>query len=118
MRKLNTADVFLFCRLVKATEAREQLRGIVSAAAKQKEGGNAVDVTQVGVDGLLAIVEAAVEPRAEAMVYQFLSGPLECGPDDVKAMPLDELLPALKVLAAMNNLSGFFDSVSGILGKA
>ena len=55
MRKLNTADVFAFCRLVKATEAREQLRMIVGAVAKRKEDGEAVDVTQVGVDGILAI---------------------------------------------------------------
>ena len=118
MRKLNTADVFAFCRLVKATDAREQLRGIVAAAAKQKDEGVAVDVTQVGVDGILAIIEAAVEPKGEALVYQFLSGPLECAPDDVKAMPLDELIPALKQVADGNNLTAFFGSVSGILGKA
>lgn len=117
MRRFNTADVFLFCRLVKATEAREQLRDIVTEAAKKKESGDSVDVTRVGVDGILAIVEAAVEPKTETMVYQFLAGPLECSPEEVKEMPLDELLALLKQLAALNNLTGFFDSVSGILGR-
>lgn len=117
MRKLNTADVFNFCRIVKATDAREQLRTIVSAVAKKKDAGEPVDVTQVGVDGVLAVVEAAVEPKAEALVYKFLSGPLECKPEDVAAMELDTLLPALREMSEMNNLATFFDSVSGILGK-
>lgn len=118
MRKLNTADVFAFCRLVKATDAREQLRGIVSAVAKRKDAGEPVDVTQVGVDGVLAIVEAAVEPKAEALVYKFLSGPLECKPEDVASMDLADLIPALREMAEINNLTVFFDSVSGILGKS
>lgn len=117
MRKLNTADVFAFCRVVKATDAREKLRGIVTAVAKKKDAGEPVDVTQVGVDGVLAVVEAAVEPKAEALVYKFLSGPLECEPEDVAAMELDALLPALRELAEANNLTTFFGSVSGILGK-
>lgn len=117
MRKLNTADVFNFCRLVKATDAREQLRCIVTAVAKRKDKGEPIDVTQVGVDGVLAVVEAAVEPKAEALVYKFLAGPLECKPEAVAAMELDALLPALKEIAEANNLTVFFDSVSGILGK-
>ncbi len=117
MRKLNTADVFAFCRLVKATEARERLRNIVSAVAKKKDDGKPVDVTQVGVDGILSIVEAAVEPKAEAMVYKFLAGPLECEPDEVASMELEKLLPALQKLAEENNLTVFFGSVSGMIGK-
>lgn len=140
VRKLNTADVFNFCRLVKAAEVREQLRAIVAKAAKQKEEYKAakkaaeearkagkevddpeppelLDVTQVGVDGVLAIVEAAVEPKAEALTYKFLSGPLECTPEDVAAMELEELIKALREIAEANNLENFFDSASGILGK-
>lgn len=119
MRKLNTTDVFNFCRLVKATEAREQLRGIVYSVAKQREAGNetTVDLTQVGVDGILAIVEAAVDPKAEAMAYKFLAGPLECTPEAVANMPLEELLPTLQRLAEDNNLTTFFSYASGILGK-
>lgn len=117
MRKLNTSDVFAFCRLVKATDAREQLRSIVTAVAKQKETGAEVDVVRVGVDGVLAVVEAAVEPRTEEMVYKVLSGPLECSPQEVADMDLDVLMAALQQLAAQNNLSAFFASASGILGK-
>ena len=117
MRKLNTSDIFNFCRLVKATDAREQLRSIVTAVAKKKDAGEPVDVTQVGVDGVLAVVEAAVEPKAEALVYKFLAGPLECTAEDVAAMELDALLHALKEIAEANNLTTFFGSVSGILGK-
>lgn len=117
MRKLNTSDVFNFCRLVKATDAREQLRVIVTAVAKKKDKGEPIDVTQVGVDGVMAVIEAAVEPKAEALVYKFLSGPLECKPDAVASMEIDELLPKLRELAEANNLTAFFGSVSGILGK-
>lgn len=119
MRKLNTTDVFNFCRLVKATEAREQLRGIVYSVAKQREDGNEtpVDLTQVGVDGILAVIEAAVDPKAEAMAYKFLAGPLECTPEAVANMPLEELLPTLQRLVEDNNLTTFFSYASGILGK-
>ena len=117
MRKLNTADVFAFCRLVKATDAREQLRSIVTAVAKQKDSGEEVDVIQVGVNGVLAVVEAAVEPKTEEMVYKFLSGPLECKPEDVASMELDALLSALRQVAEENNLTAFFESASGILGR-
>lgn len=117
MRRLNTADIFVFCRLVKATDARAQLREIVTAAAKSKEDGAPVDLTQIGVDGVLAVVEAAVEPRAEAMVYKFLSGPMECTPDEVAAMDLESLVGNLRQISAQNNLAAFFGSVSGILGK-
>lgn len=117
MRKLNTADVFAFCRLVKATGAREQLREVVTAVAKRKDAGEPVDVTRVGVDGFMAVIEAAVEPKAEALVYKFLSGPLECGPEDIASMELTDLIPALQDLAEANNLTAFFGSVSGILGK-
>ena len=118
MRKLNTADVFAFCRLIKATEAREQLRGIVAAAAKKKEAGETVDVTGVGVDGILSIMESAVDPKAEVMVYRFLSGPMECTPEDVAALPLTDLIQNLREMAEINCLTVFFDSVSGILGKS
>lgn len=117
MRKLNTADLFAFCRLVKALDARERLRDIAAAAAGRKEDGESVDLTGVGMDGMLALLEAAVEPRCEALVYAFLAGPLERTPDEVAALPLDELLPELNELAGLNDLSGFFASVSGILGK-
>lgn len=117
MRKLNTADVFAFCRLVKATDAREQLRGIVTAVAKEKDGGGEVDVIRVGVDGILAVAEAAVEPHAEELVYKFLSGPLECSPQAVADMELETMVTALRQLAEQNNLTAFFASASGILGK-
>lgn len=118
MRKLNTSDVFAFCRLIKATDAREQLHSIVSAVAKGKENGEAVDTTQVGVDAFLAILEAAVEPKAEKTICQFLSGPMECKPDEVASMELETLINNIKLMATENNLTFFFSSVSGILGKA
>ena len=117
MRKLNTADVFAFCRLIKATKAREQLRTIVTAVAQRKESGEEVDVMEVGVDGVLAVVEAAVDPHAEKMVYKFLSGPMECTPEAVAAMDLDTLITSLRQMAEQNNLTAFFGSASSILGK-
>lgn len=117
MRKLNTSDIFALCRLIKATDAREQLRSIVTSAAKRDDAEEPADLTQIGVDGILAIVEAVVEPKAEALVYQFLAGPMECTPDDVRNMSLQDLTEGLKEIAAENNLTDFFGSASSILGK-
>lgn len=62
-------------------------------------------------------VVAAGFRRIFAGLYKFLSGPLECKPEDVASMELDALLSALRQVAEENNLTAFFDSASGILGR-
>lgn len=111
MRKLNTADVFAFCRVVKATGARETLKQVAARAADKK------DLAAVGLDGFLAILEAAVEPKTEELVYRCLAGPLECTAQEVAELPLTDLAPMLGRLAEENDLGRFFGFVSGILSK-
>ena len=98
MRKLNTADVFAFCRVVKATGARETLKQVAARAADKKD-------------------LAAVEPKTEELVYRCLAGPLECTAQEVAEMPLTDLAQMLGRLAEENDLRGFFGFVSGILDK-
>ena len=111
MRMLNTADVFAFCRVVKATGARETLKQVAARAADKK------DLAAVGLDGFLAILEAAVEPKTEELVYRCLAGPLECTAQEVAEMPLTDLAQMLGRLAEENDLRGFFGFVSGIMDK-
>lgn len=111
MRKLNTTDVFAFTRLIKGAELRSALQKI----AVTLEAG--ADIESVGIDTIATVLEALSTEKSEREIYGFLSGPFECTPDDVALMELDVLISKLRQLAEENNLSRFFNSASGILGK-
>ena len=112
MRKLNTSDVFALARVVRASGIRDELRPLIKRAAESD-----APVEDVGIDGLLTVMETLAEHKAERAIYEVLAGPFEMSADDVAAMPLDILALQLKTLAEENQLKRFFGYVSGILGK-
>ena len=112
MRKLNTADVFAALRVVKAANIREEIRPVLALAADGK-----ASVQDVGIDGVLTIIEALAGTKAEKALYEALAGPLECAPDDVAAMGITDLVEAMQGISEENNLKDFFGWLSGILGK-
>ena len=65
MRKLNTSDVFAFARIVKASGMREELKKILKDVAASEEK----DLEDVGMDTILAILEALSEKQSEAAIY-------------------------------------------------
>lgn len=112
MRRLNTADVFAALRLIRATNLREEIKPLLKAAASEQ-----VSVEDVGIDGVLTLIEAFSERQAEEALYNVLAGPFEVEPEEVAAMDLGELAEKLGTLAKENDLRSFFGYVSGILGK-
>lgn len=123
MRKLNASDVFAALRVVAAVEDKTDVKEIVKKIVKEAEAEaeenddedaekkNDEFIKSVGVGAILKIVEMASGKKAEAKIYEFLAGPLEMQPEDVKALPIPDFIESVKTIARENDLSSFFDSV-------
>lgn len=114
MRKLITADVFAFARVIKASGMREQLTAYVRKLAAQDEK---LDVEAVGYEGMLVMIEALAERKAETALYEALAAIAEMKPDEVKNLPPADFFRLFKEIAEENDVEAFFGYVSDILGK-
>ena len=123
MRKLIASDVFATLRVVSAVEDKTDVKEIVKKIVKEAEAEaeenddedaekkNDEFIKSVGVGAILKLVEMASGKKAEAKIYEFLAGPLEMQPEDVKALPIPDFIESVKTIARENALSSFFDSV-------
>ena len=123
MRKLIASDVFAALRVVSAVEDKTDVKEIVKKIVKEAEAEaeenddedaekkNDEFIKSVGVGAILKLVEMASGKKAEAKIYEFLAGPLEMQPEDVKALPIPDFIESIKTIARENDLSSFFDSV-------
>lgn len=115
MRKIITADVFAFARVIKASGMREQLTAFIrKLAAQDKE----LDVEAVGYEGLLVMIEALAERKAENALYEALGSIAEMKPSDIQNLPPAEFFKLFKDISEENDINAFFGYVSGILGKS
>lgn len=110
MRKLQTKDIFQALRLIKKANLKEEIKPVLSLAAAGE-----MSVQDVGIEGILSIIEIFSEKKAESAIYEFLSGPFEMEPEEVEALELMELMEKLNALGEENNLSVFFTSLSGMM---
>ena len=114
MRKIITADVFAFARVIKASGMREQLTAFIrKLAAQDKE----LDVEAVGYEGLLVMIEALAERKAEAALYEALASVAETTPDEIRNLPPADFFRLFKDIAEQNDVEAFFGYVSDILTK-
>ena len=123
MRKLIASDVVAALRVVAAVEDKTDVKEIVKKIVKEAEAEaeenddedaekkNDEFIKSVGVGAILKLVEMASGKKAEAKIYEFLAGPLEMQPEDVKALPIPDFIESVKTIARENDLSSFFDSV-------
>lgn len=112
MRKLNTTDLFEAMRLIKKSNLREELRPIIMQAAKSE-----LSVEEVGIDGILQVVEVLSEKKCESAMYDFLSRPFEITSKEVSELSLDELLEKLLELKEVSNLKNFMTALQGLITK-
>jgi len=110
VRKLKTSDIFAVMRLIKKANLKEEIRPVVALAASDE-----FNVTDLGIEGILTVVEIFTEKKSEKAIYEFLSGPFETSVDDVENMGLNELAENLKVLAEDNDLKTFFTILQGMI---
>ena len=88
--------------LLKKLGVKEQFKAIAQEANSVK------DVWERGFDLIWGLFDAVTEPAGEGAIYEFLAGPFEMTPKDVRDLGLDELMTNLQQLAAENNLIHFF----------
>lgn len=112
MRKLNTTDLFEAMRLIKKANLREELRPVIMRAAQSQ-----LSVEEVGIDGLLGVIEILSEKKAEQGMYDFLARPFEVTPKEVSEWGLDELIENLTKLKEENNLKNFMNALQGLITK-
>lgn len=123
MRKLIASDAFAALRVVSAVEDKTDVKEIVKKIVKEAEAEaeenddedaekkNDEFIKSVGVGAIMKLVEMASGKKAEAKIYEFLAGPLEMQPEDVKTLPIPDFIENVKTIARENDLSSFFDSV-------
>ena len=102
MRKLKTSDVPVLCRCLKRMGAKEKFKEIAMSSDSM------ADVYSRGFDLVWDLFDIATEQTGEGCIYEFLAGPFEMKPEEVRDLDLDVLLENMKQLVRENNLVAFF----------
>lgn len=111
MRKINTADVFEAMRLIQKSGLKDKLVPVIKGISASD------DTIDVGITGILSVIEVFAESRCEKMIYEWLAGPLEVEAEDIAKMDLGQLADSLEALGEENDLQRFFTVLSGLLSK-
>lgn len=114
MRKLQSYDVFAAARLLKHAEVKQ----VLAEVALKKPAELKKDLRKVGFDILIDMVANISKPEAEKAFYEFLSGPLELKPEEIRTMDLLELINMIKEFISFvdtEEWKGFFSSLQSIL---
>lgn len=114
MRLLKAKDLFPALRVVNKAGIRDE---IVRMADKTKNGTKALNVREIGVEVVFNILANAGEPAAEKAVFEFLAGPFEMEPEEIRELDLTELVEKVKEAIDLNKdtLKPFFDSLAGLI---
>ena len=102
MRKLKTSDIPVLCRCVKRLGLKDEIKKIANEADTAKEAFDK------GFDLFWNLFDIATEKEGEIYLYEFLSGPFEMTPEEVRDLDMDILIENIKQLISENNLSAFF----------
>jgi phosphoenolpyruvate synthase/pyruvate phosphate dikinase len=113
MRSLKTSDLFSFARVIKASGVREELTDYIQRLSKQDN----TDVSKIGFNTMLMIMEALSDKKAERAIYEALAPVFEMTVDQIQDLPPKDLFDLLKQMAEENDLANFMGSVFGTLGK-
>lgn len=113
MRSLKTSDLFSFARVIKASGVREELTDYIQRLSKQDN----TDVSKIGFNTMLMIMEALSDKKAERAIYEALAPVFEMTVDQIQDLPPKDMFDLLKQMAEENDLANFMGSVFGTLGK-
>lgn len=102
MRKLKTSDIPVLCRCVKKLGIKDQIKAVAQQANTVK------DVCAFGFDFVWDLFDIATEQAGESVLYEFLSGPFEMTPEEVRDLDMDILLENVQHMVQNNNLVAFF----------
>lgn len=109
MRKLKTSDIPSLCRSIKKLGLKEKFKTLAQEANSGQEAWDR------GFNLLWDLFDVATETEGESAIYDFLAGPFEMTPEEVRDLDLDVLITNVKQLAEDNNLTGFFRSAARLM---
>lgn len=116
MRLLKAKDLAPALRVVNKAGIREE---IVRMSDKVKDGNEPLNTREIGVEVIFNILANAGDEAAEKAVFEFLAGPFEMEPDEIRELDLAELIEKLKEAVDLNKetLQPFFGSLAGLIRK-
>lgn len=109
MRKLQTKDIFAFCRCIKVIGVKDEINKLC------KNSDAITDVWNQGFELVYNIFEAASEKKSESYIYEFLSGPFEMPAKEIQDIELNEFFKLVKQFAEENDLVNFFKNASALM---
>lgn len=110
MRKLKGSDLFNTLRLIKKAQMKDELLPVI----KQLTSGG-MSAEDIGITGILTIIEILTEKKAEQGIWEMLAGPFEMKPEEVADLDLLDLAEKMEQLAKENDLKRFFTMLSGLM---
>lgn len=110
MRKLTTQDVFIALRIVSDLNLKDEVQDLAQLANNGK-----LSKDEIGVQAFMKVLALFASKKAEGRIYEFLAGPLETTPGDVRDLTLIELAENIKALAEENDIAGFFTLLGGLI---
>ena len=112
MRHLQTTDIFEAFRLICKIGVREEIRKVAIQAEENK--GKKIQI-DFGFDLMFGILEKATQKNAEKEIYHFISGLLECNPEEVAKMNPAKMLNSLLEVANIEEWKDFFGYVQRLI---
>lgn len=129
VRKLNTADLFEFMRMVKRTGVKDELKKVAKnmpkkekqpklalveneAAEKSKVVPEKPSQAEVGIDLAFSVMEIFSNQNAEDEIYKFIARPFQCTPEEVAENDLMDTIEKLKDVADAQKWASFFKSAT------
>lgn len=130
VRKLNTADLFEFMRMVKRTGVKDELKKVAKNMPKKEkkpqlkvveEGDDnspelivqeAPSQAEVGIEIAFAIMEIFANQKAENEIYAFIARPFQCTSEEVAENDLMDTIEKLKEVADAQKWASFFKSAT------
>lgn len=102
MRKLKTSDIPVLCRCVKRLGLKDAIQTIA------RDSDSIKDVWDKGFELIWKLFDIATEKDGEMCIYEFLAGPFEMSPEEVRDLDMDVLFENIQKLITENNLVAFF----------
>ena len=120
MRKLQTHDVFMALKVIRAAGMKEEIKNVATLVQEAEKRKIKIKIEDVGFEFIFGVLEKLAGTEAEDSIYNLLSGPLEIDASEIKIMDPFELVEKIKAMKEVVNLEqakSFFKSVAALMEK-
>lgn len=120
MRKLQSHDVFMALKLIRAAGLKDEVRRVYALVEAKEKEKKKLSIRDVGIEFFLGLLEKLAGTEAENAFYELLAGPLELEVEEIKTMDPLDLIDAVQGLQEVidgERLKRFFKSVAGLAEK-